>query len=277
MEGCGGRRACSLAFAKQAPSWTYFSTNRAETQPRRFRRLLLVAKKAKNEEQKRALVIVAHPDDAEFLCAATVAKLCSEGWEVNYLLTTSGDMGTHDESMTREALAPIREKEQRAAAKVLGVKEVVFLRYPDGFFEDTAEARGRIVYEIRRLRPDTVITWDPFRSSFTHRDHRLTGQAALDAIFPLARNHLGYPEHLRDGLEIHRVKEVLLAGSSDPDYFVDVTEHFNKKIAALRKHTSQLRQAPLRELRKRLRERMKEAAKEQEFELAESFRRLTWG
>ena len=128
-------------------------------------------------------MVLAHPDDAEFLCAATVAKLCFEGWEVNYLLTTSGDMGTHDESMTREALAPIREKEQRAAAKVLGVKEVVFLRYPDGFFEDTAEARGRIVYEIRRLRPDTVITWDPFRSSFTHRDHRLTGQAALDAIF----------------------------------------------------------------------------------------------
>ena len=231
----------------------------------------------KQKEKRRALVIVAHPDDAEFLCGATVAKLSAEGCELSYLITTSGDMGSHDRQMSRETLSPVREKEQRDAAKVLGVKEVVFLRYPDGFFEDTAESRGRIVREIRRLKPDTVITWDPFRNSFTHRDHRLTGQAALDAIFPLARNHLGYPEHLLEGLDIHRVKEVLLAGSAEPDYFVDVTDYFDKKIQALRKHTSQLRQAPLRELKKRIRQRMKEAAKDQEFELAETFRRLSWG
>ncbi len=229
------------------------------------------------KETRRALVIVAHPDDAEFLCAGTVSKLAAEGWEVSYLLTTSGDMGSHDDKMSREALAPVREKEQRQAAKVLGVKEVVFLRYPDGFFEDTAESRGRIVREIRRLKPDTVITWDPFRRSFTHRDHRLTGQAALDAIFPLARNHLAYPEQLLEGLGIHRVNDVLLAGSAEPDYHMDVSDYFEKKIQALRKHKSQIGRAPLRELRKRLRERMKEAAKDQEFELGESFRRLTWG
>jgi LmbE family N-acetylglucosaminyl deacetylase len=231
----------------------------------------------RSSEPSRALVVVAHPDDAEFLCGGTVAKLCAEGWEVNYVVTTSGDMGTHDQSLSRPALAAVREKEQLAAARVLGVREVVFLRYPDGFFEDTAESRGRIVREIRRLRPDVLITWDPFRRTFTHRDHRLTGQAALDAAYPLARNHLGYPEHLLEGLQIHRVREVWLAGTAEPDYYVDVTDYFDKKIEALRRHKSQLRNAPLRELRKRVRERMQEAAKGQGFELAEAFRRLVWG
>jgi LmbE family N-acetylglucosaminyl deacetylase len=229
------------------------------------------------EEPRRALVIVAHPDDAEFLCGAAVARWCSEGWEVSYLLTTSGDMGSHDGAMSRERLGLIREKEQRQAAEVLGVRECVFLRYPDGFVEDTVEMRGDIVREIRRLKPDTVVTWDPFRRSFTHRDHRITGQSALDAVFPLSRNHLAFPEQLAEGLQPHRVKEVLLAGAAEPDFYVDVTDFLEKKIQALRKHKSQLRQAPLRELRKRVRERMAEVAKDQEFELAEAFRRISWG
>jgi len=228
-------------------------------------------------QPRKALVVVAHPDDAEFLCGGTVARWCSEGWEVNYLLTTSGDMGSRDPEMTREQLTAIREKEQRAAAKVLGVSECVFLGYPDGFVEDTAEMRGKIVREIRRLKPDLVLTWDPFRTSFTHRDHRLTGQAAMDAIYPLARNPQGYPEHLEEGLEVHRVNEVLLAGSEKADYHVDVTDHFNTKIAALRKHKSQIGGAPVRELRKRLRARMAETGKEPGYKLAEAFRRITWG
>jgi LmbE family N-acetylglucosaminyl deacetylase len=234
---------------------------------------LLVARKPK---LKRALVVVAHPDDAEFLCGGTIAKLCAEGWEVNYLLTTSGDMGSRDAKMSRPALAAIREKEQVAAAEVLGVKEVVFLRYPDGFYEDTAEARGRIVREVRRLKPDLLITWDPFRNSFTHRDHRLTGQSAIDAIYPLARNPMGYAEHFLEGLEVHRVNEVWLAGSSSPDHYVDVTDYFETRIQALRKHKSQIGGAPLRAIRKRLRDRLREVAKEQEFELGEAFRRITW-
>ena len=104
------------------------------------------------------------------------------------------------------------------------MRECVFLRYPDGYVEDTAELRGKIVREIRRLKPDLVVTWDPFRRGFNHRDHRLTGQAALDAIYPLARNPLGYPEHLEEGLEVHRVNEVLLAGSDQADHWVDVSE-----------------------------------------------------
>ncbi len=222
-------------------------------------------------------MIVAHPDDAEFLCGGTVAKLCAEGWEVNYVLTTSGDMGSRDEKMSRPALAAIREKEQVAAATVLGVKEVVFLRYPDGFYEDTAEARGKIVREVRRLKPDLVITWDPFRTSFTHRDHRLTGQSAIDAIYPLARNPMGYAEHFLEGLAVHRVNEVWLAGSAEPDHYVDVTSYFDIRIQALRKHQSQIGGAPVRMLRKRLQERLREVAKEQEFEMAEAFRRIVWG
>jgi len=232
----------------------------------------------KPEGPKNVLVIVAHPDDAEFLCGGTVARWCAEGWEVNYLLTTSGDMGSRDPDVSRETLLEIREAEQRAAAKVLGVKECVFLRYPDGFVEDTAEMRGRIVRELRRLKPEIVVTWDPFRDSFTHRDHRLTGQAALDAVYPLARNPQGYPEHLEEGFEVHRVKEVLLAGTGKADYFVDVSARdFSTKIRALQAHTSQIGQAPVKELRKRLRQRMAETGKEPGYKLAEGFRRLTWG
>jgi len=235
-----------------------------------------VARK-KKEGPRSALIIVAHPDDAEFLCGATVAKWCAEGWDVNYVLTTSGDMGTKDPDMTRPRLSAIREKEQLAACHVLGVRETVFLRYPDGFVEDTAELRGKLALEIKRFKPEVVVTWNPYRSSFTHRDHRLTGQAAIDAIYPLARNPLGFPEHLDAGLEPHKVKEVLLAGSEEPDYYIDVTGYIDAKMNALRKHKSQIGGGNMRELRKRLRERMKEIAKDQEFELAEAFRRIVWG
>ncbi len=230
----------------------------------------------KKEAPRKALVIVAHPDDAEFLCGGTVARWCAEGWEVNYVLTTSGDMGSRDPEMTRERLKKVREKEQRAAADVLGVKEVVYLGYPDGFVENTVELREKLAREIKRLKPDLVVTWNPFRTTFTHRDHRLTGEAALDALYPLARSHLGFPEHLEDGLEPHRVNEVLLAGSESPDYYVDVTDYFEKKIAALRRHKSQIGQAPLRELKKRLRDRMAETGKQAGHKLAEGFRRITW-
>ncbi len=172
-----------------------------------------------------ALVIVAHPDDAEFLCGGTVARWCSEGWTVDYVLTTSGDMGSKEEGMTRKKL----------------------------------------------------VTWDPFRRGFNHRDHRLTGQAALDAVYPLARNPLGYPEHLQEGLEVHRVNEVLLAGTDQPDYFVDVSKFLGKKIDALREHKSQIGQAPPKELQKRLRARMAEVGKEPGYKLAEAFRRISWG
>jgi LmbE family N-acetylglucosaminyl deacetylase len=235
-----------------------------------------VAPKRPGKNQKVAMVIVAHPDDAEFLCGGTVAKLVQNGWTVHYMLTTSGDMGSKDPNMTRQKLGRIREREQTAACKVLGVSEVIYLRYPDGFVEDTAEMRGRIVRELRRLKPWTVITWNPFRQTFTHRDHRLTGQAAVDAVFPLARDPLAYPEHIDEGLNAHRVMELLLAGDN-PDHWIDIPEEaFRVKIAALKKHKSQIGAAPVRELTKRLRNRMAEAGKEKGYALAEGFRRMSW-
>lgn len=236
-----------------------------------------MARRKKKDSPRSALVIVAHPDDAEFLCGGTVARWCAEGWEVNYVLTTSGDMGSKDPEMTRPRLAAIREREQLAACHVLGVKDVVFLRYPDGFVEDTAELREKLALEIKRFRPEVVVTWNPYRQSFTHRDHRLTGQAALDAVYPLSRNPLGFPEHMDAGLEPWRVNEVLLAGVEQPDYYVDVTDHFETKIQALRKHRSQLVGGNLRELRKRLRQRLADVGKEPGYELAEGFRRMAWG
>lgn len=188
----------------------------------------------------RAMVIVAHPDDAEFMCGGTVAKWCAEGWDVFYLLVTGGDKGTHDESMHPEKLAAIREEEQRAACRRLGVKECILLGYPDGFTVDDHELRGQIVRLLRLYRPDVVITWDGFRRGFNHRDHRTVGIVTADAIYPLIRDRLFFPRDEEDGLPSHQVNEVLLAGTDDPDYEVDVTEHWETKIEAVLCHTSQL-------------------------------------
>jgi LmbE family N-acetylglucosaminyl deacetylase len=188
----------------------------------------------------RAMVIMAHPDDADFLCAGTVAKWCAEGWEVVYVVVTSGDKGTHDPAMHPEKLAAIREEEQREACRVLGVKECIFLGYPDGFTSESAELRGQIVRLLRLYRPDVVITWDAFRGTFNHRDHRNVGQATMDAIYPIVRDRLFYQHHEHEGLESHQVNEVLLAGAEKPDYAVDITDYWETKIAAILCHTSQL-------------------------------------
>lgn len=188
----------------------------------------------------RAMVVVAHPDDAEFLCGGTVAKWCAEGWDVRYVVVTNGDKGSHDPSMHPEKLAAIREEEQRQACRVLGVKECVFLGYPDGFTSDDHELREQIVRLLRRHRPDVVITWDGFRHAFNHRDHRIVGMATADAIYPLVRDRLFYPRHEEDGLEAHQVNEVLLAGATDADYEVDITDYWEKKVEAILCHRSQL-------------------------------------
>jgi LmbE family N-acetylglucosaminyl deacetylase len=192
------------------------------------------------EGPARAMVIMAHPDDAEFLCSGTVAKWCKEGWEVFYVLVTGGDKGTHDDTMTPEKLAAIREEEQRAACRVLGVKECIFLGYPDGFTSESAELRGQIVRLLRQYRPDVVITWDAFRGTFNHRDHRNVGQATMDAIYPIVRDRLFYQQHEEDGLPSHQVNEVLLAGAADADYVVDITDVWEKKVEAILCHTSQI-------------------------------------
>ena len=142
--------------------------------------------------------------------------------------------------MTSEKLAKIREQEQRNAARVLGVSEVVFLRYPDGELVDGPEFRGKLVRLIRKYRPDIVITHDPNRKYMGHHDHRITGIVCMDAVFPYSRDHLFYPEHKAEGLMPHKVGEVYLTGSEEPNIFVDISETFTLKMKAISCHVSQV-------------------------------------
>jgi len=162
------------------------------------------------------------------------------GWEVIYIVCTNGDKGSSDPDMTSERLAKIREQEQREAAEVLGISEVVFLGHTDGGLEDTPAFRGELVRLIRKYRPDIVMTHDPYRRYMGHHDHRITGIVTLDAIFPYARDHLSYPEHKAEGLKPHKVREVYLLGSEEPDTFVDISETFAVKMKAVSCHVSQI-------------------------------------
>jgi LmbE family N-acetylglucosaminyl deacetylase len=219
------------------------------------------------------MVVTPHPDDAEFGVAGTVARWTGEGKDVIYVVCTNGDKGTSDRNMKPEELARIREEEQLAAAELLGVKEVIFLRHPDQSLEDTPEFRKEIVRLIRMYKPETVVTADPYRRYIWHRDHRITSQVVMDAIFPYARDHLSYPDLLEEGLEPHKVKEVLLWGAEEPNYRVDVTDTFDKKIAALRCHKSQIGN-PSSDMEERMKERYRMMAEGEDYELAEAFYRL---
>ncbi|MFC1937779.1 PIG-L deacetylase family protein [Chloroflexota bacterium] len=218
-----------------------------------------------------ALVVTPHPDDAEFGAAGTVARWVREGKEVVYAVCANGDKGTSDMNMKPEELARIREEEQKAAAKVLGVREVIFLRHEDQTLEDTREFRKEIVRLIRMYKPQVVVTADPYRRYIWHRDHRITGRVTLDAVFPYARDHLAYPDLLEEGHYPHKVKEMLLWASEDINCRCDITDTFDLKLAALRCHKSQV--GNMEDLEKRLRERVKMMAEGEKFELAEAFHR----
>ena len=220
------------------------------------------------------MVVTPHPDDAEFGIAGTAARLAREGKDVIYVVCTNGDKGSNDPNMKPEKLAKIREQEQLAAAKLLGVREVIFLRYPDQALEDTPEFRKEIVRLIRMYQPETVVTADPYRRYIWHRDHRITGQVVLDAVFPYARDLFSYPDLLEQGLQPHRVKEVLLWGSEEPNYHSNITDTFDVKIAALRCHKSQIGDSIVPELEERMRERHRMMAEGEDYELAEAFYQL---
>ncbi|MFN8557591.1 MAG: PIG-L deacetylase family protein [Dehalococcoidia bacterium] len=163
-----------------------------------------------------------------------------------------------------------------AACNVLGATDVFFLRYPDGFVENSHELRGRIVRLIRQLKPNTVITWDGYRRGFNHNDHKNVGLATYDAVFPASRDPLYYPEQIEEGLTWHRVGELLLTGSDEPDYFVDIADHVETKIAALLAHASQVARDQSRdEWVAMMRRRMREAAETSGVIYAEAFRRVT--
>jgi LmbE family N-acetylglucosaminyl deacetylase len=210
----------------------------------------------------RALVVMAHPDDNEFVCGGTVAWLTKLGWDVHLVVTTSGNKGTKDIDVTAQQLAAVREEEQRRAAEILGADEPTFLGFPDGYIENTNELRGLVVRQLRLHRPDLVITWDGFRPGFNHRDHRRTGRATYDAIYPAADDHLYYPRDKDEGLEPYRPSSLLLAGSNEPDYHVDIGDVLRTKIRAVLAHRSQMRGRSEEAMFERYRERALEEARQ---------------
>jgi len=225
-----------------------------------------------------AMVVSAHPDDAEFGVAGTVARWTKKNKQVVYVVCTSGEKGTGDRAVKPEQLAGIREREQRAAAGLLGVRDVIFLRYPDQGLEDTQTFRKQIVRLIRTYRPKVVATSDPYRRYIWHRDHRITGQVVLDAVYPYARDHLSYPDLLEEGLEPHKVEEVLFWAADNINYRSDITDTFDLKLSALRCHESQIKGLGIPDLEAWLRQRCRTMAEGEKFELAEGFHRveITW-
>lgn len=204
------------------------------------------------ELEKRALVIMAHPDDAEFGSAGTTAKWVNEGWEVHYLVVTDATGGGSDEATdvgaeARELIASTRKAEQRDAGRILGLAGIEFLDYPDGVIQPTLELRHAIVRQLRRLRPSRVIcpspdrSWDPVYSIGRHHpDHLAVGAAALAAIYPASQNPWDFPELLLEGLLPHKVREVWVVGAPFNNHWVDISDTVDQKIDALRAHHSQL-------------------------------------
>ncbi len=214
--------------------------------------------------------VVAHPDDLEFSSAGTVIKLAQAGKRCVLIQVTSGDRGTADRSFTPDTLQATREAEVHESARRMGLAEVVFLHEGDGHVMPDISLREKIVKQIRIHRPDVVITHDPFRPYAMHPDHRGVGLATHDSVYPTARDHLYFPDHLAEGIEPHKTAEIWYFGSEVPDVFVDITDSFEGKIDALKAHQSQVGDGE--GLADRLRERHEELAKDQPFELAEAFK-----
>ena len=186
----------------------------------------------------RALTIGAHPDDAEFGAGGTLARWSAVGCEVTVLVVTDGSKGTWDPALTPEQLVAARHAEQRAAADELGATEVVMLGAVDGELEPSVDLRRELTGWIRRLRPDVVLTHDPWKRYMLHSDHRVTGFAAVDAVVA-ARDHLFFPEQLATGVEKHRPATLLLWAADEPDHYEDIAATFDRKVAALLRHSSQ--------------------------------------
>lgn len=196
------------------------------------------------EDVERALAVMAHPDDVDFSAAGTIATWTDAGVEVTYLIVTDGDAGGFDDDVPRAEIAPMRRAEQIAAAKCVGVTDVRFLGYPDGRVEANLGLRRDIARVIRQVRPDRVLIPNPDRNyarlAASHPDHRAVGAAALDAVYPDARNPYAFPELREEGLEAWVAREIWITAGAAADHFVDVTDVFERKVAALRSHISQV-------------------------------------
>jgi LmbE family N-acetylglucosaminyl deacetylase len=222
----------------------------------------------------RVMVITAHPDDSEFGAGGTVAKFVKEGREVAYCIATNGNKGSSDRTMTPERLAAIRAEEQRNAARVLGVERVSFLGYPDGEVEDTRDLRRDVSREIRRFRPDLVICQNPNRTynlGASHRDHRTVGGVVIDCVYPLARDHLAFPE-LMPEFEPHKVREVYVMQWNEPHIVNDISDVIDLKLKALSCHASQFKDFAAVEAR--VRQRSQELGAARGYAYAEAFDRI---
>jgi LmbE family N-acetylglucosaminyl deacetylase len=218
------------------------------------------------------MFVAAHPDDPEFLAGGTVARLAKEGREITYVIVTNGNKGSSDRGATSERLAPVRAEEQRRAARVLGVERVEFLGYEDGEVEETRDLRRDVTRQIRRWRPDLIITLNP-RRTYTnfpgwHRDHRVTGRVVLDCVYPLARDHLSFPELLPEH-EPHTVREVYVIQWEQPGLVIDITDTMELKLQAIRCHASQL--GDVEAVEARMRSRAATLGTERGFAFAEGF------
>jgi LmbE family N-acetylglucosaminyl deacetylase len=194
---------------------------------------------------KRVLAIQAHPDDIEFGQAGTIAKWAREGAEIVYCSVTSGDKGSADPEMTGEKLSATREEEQRKACEILGVKDVIFLRYKDATLVADLDLRLALTRVMRQVKPDVVLSFDPTarilqNSYINHPDHIATGEATLAAVFPSVRDRMTFPELLAEGLEPHKVPHVYLYASDQPNTWIDVTDTMDLRLEALKAHASQL-------------------------------------
>ena len=196
----------------------------------------------------RVLSIHAHPDDQEFTVGGTLAKWAKAGSAIVTVCLTSGNAGSNEYTpaeMTREALAPLRQEEQKSACRVLGIPDVVFLDYEDGMLEPSIALRRDLTRIIRRYRPDAVVCGDPTMRYYgsiylNHPDHRVAADVTLDAVFPSAETRLIFPELLAEGLEPHKVRQVFIHGAEQPDTFVDISDVLEIKLAALKEHRTQM-------------------------------------
>jgi LmbE family N-acetylglucosaminyl deacetylase len=202
-----------------------------------------------DSEIERVLVVTAHPDDLDFGAAGTIAQWTAKGIEVSYCICTNGDQGGEDPDVPREDMPKIRQKEQRNAGKILGITNIEFLNHRDGWLVPTIDLRKQIVREIRKSKPQRMLiqsperNWDRLFSS--HPDHMAAGEAAIQAVYPDARNPFAFEDLLKDeGLEPWHVREVWVMSHHTPDHFIDVTDTFDKKIAALNAHVSQTAHNP---------------------------------
>lgn len=233
------------------------------------------------ESSQRILVILAHPDDPEFFCGGSIARWTHAGHHVSYCLLTCGDKGTQDRSITPDALCSLRQEEQNAAAAVLGVDQVRFLDYPDGYLVPDIQLRKDITRVIREEQPDVLVTCDPTNlyvkeTYLNHPDHRAAGQATLDAVFPAARDHLTFIELWRDeNLEPHIVREVWISLPGEANVTLDVTEYWEMKLQALHHHKSQIGDPTL--LEERLRSRYTPESTLEDPRYVEKFKRLVLG